>query len=72
MLGMNQVPWLSIVLGWCFDGLAVLTLAGLVATLIESLAVGLGLRAPGFVRNLLTTSVGAAIAFEFPANRFVP
>lgn len=38
-----------------------IAVAGLVASLSESLAVGMGLRAPGFVRNLLTTGVGAGI-----------
>lgn len=47
------------------DDLAVATLVagcGFVACLGESLAVGLGLRAPGFVRNLLTTALGALFA----------
>jgi uncharacterized protein (TIGR00297 family) len=35
--------------------------AGLAASLLESVAVGAGLRAPGFVRNLLTTSAGALL-----------
>jgi uncharacterized protein (TIGR00297 family) len=39
-----------------------LTVAGLAAALLESLAVGLGLRAPGFVRNVLTTATGAVLA----------
>jgi uncharacterized protein (TIGR00297 family) len=34
---------------------------GLAASLIESWAVGLGMRAPGFVRNVLTTLVGACL-----------
>jgi uncharacterized protein (TIGR00297 family) len=38
------------------------TTAGFAASLTESLAVGCGLRAPGFVRNVLTTLVGAVLA----------
>ena len=38
-----------------------ITVAGVGASLVESLAVGLGLRAPGFVRNVITTLVGAEI-----------
>jgi uncharacterized protein (TIGR00297 family) len=37
-------------------------LAGFGAAMLESVAVGLGLRAPGFVRNLGTTLAGAGIA----------
>jgi uncharacterized protein (TIGR00297 family) len=40
----------------------VIAVAGLAASLIESIAVGCGLRAPGFLRNVLTTTAGAAIA----------
>ncbi len=36
--------------------------SGFAGSLFESLAVGCGLRAPGFVRNLLTTLVGAVLA----------
>lgn len=36
--------------------------SGFAGALAESLAVGCGLRAPGFVRNVLTTLVGAALA----------
>jgi uncharacterized protein (TIGR00297 family) len=40
----------------------VISAAGLAASLVESVAVGCGLRAPGFARNVLTTAVGAVIA----------
>ena len=43
--------------------------AGFVAAMGESLAVGLGLRAPGFVRNLLTTSAGAWLALLVQESR---
>ena len=43
-------------------GIGAIAAAAFVASLIESLAVGLGLRAPGFVRNLLTTAAGAVLA----------
>jgi len=35
--------------------------AGVTASMIESFAVGAGLRAPGYARNLLTTFAGAAV-----------
>ena len=45
-----------------FTGIALAVASGVAASLIESLAVsGLGLRAPGFVRNLLTTAVGGLL-----------
>jgi uncharacterized protein (TIGR00297 family) len=42
------------------EGLGVVA-AGLFASLAESVAVGVGLRAPGFVRNVITTAVGAVL-----------
>jgi len=36
---------------------------GLIASLLESIAVGAGLRAPGFVRNLFTTFAGAFLTW---------
>ncbi len=54
-----HAPWWLEVAG---SGLLQLTVAGVGASLLESLAVGWGLRAPGFVRNVLTTSAGAVIA----------
>lgn len=42
--------------------------SGIVASAAESLAVGLGLRAPGFVRNILTTAVGAALPAVLPGS----
>ena len=48
-----------------------LAIAGLVATIIESAAVGMGLRAPGFVRNLLTTAAGAFLAVPLASGGLV-
>jgi uncharacterized protein (TIGR00297 family) len=47
--------------GYLLSATALFGLSGLAASLIESVAVGLGLRAPGFVRNVLTTLAGAAL-----------
>jgi uncharacterized protein (TIGR00297 family) len=44
-------------LSW--TGFAGIATAGFLASVVESLAVGLGLRASGFVRNILTTAAGA-------------
>jgi uncharacterized membrane protein len=43
----------------------VVGLAGLAGSLSESVAVGFGLRVPGFVRNVGTTLVGAVLAELF-------
>jgi uncharacterized protein (TIGR00297 family) len=45
--------------------------AGLVASLLESVAVGVGLRAPGFVRNVLTTFAGAALGVALTSRAVV-
>jgi uncharacterized protein (TIGR00297 family) len=42
--------------------IALITACGLLASILESLAVGLGLRAPGFARNVGTTLAGALLA----------
>jgi uncharacterized protein (TIGR00297 family) len=54
-------PWHSAPLGYplTWFGFAALTVIGAAASLVESLAVGFGFRASGFVRNLLTTGAGA-------------
>jgi uncharacterized protein (TIGR00297 family) len=55
--GLNSDRW---------DSVVAVAGAGVLASLGESLAVGLGLRAPGFVRNVLTTALGAlAAGFAF-------
>jgi len=46
-----------------FDLYLYVAAAGVAASLAESLAVGVGLRAPGFVRNLFTTAAGALLAY---------
>jgi uncharacterized protein (TIGR00297 family) len=43
------------------DQVGSVVIAGPLASVLESTAVGLGLRAPGFVRNVLTTALGAFI-----------
>jgi uncharacterized protein (TIGR00297 family) len=52
------------------DHICWITTAGLAASLIESLAVGLGLRTTGFRRNVLTTLAGAVlvVAIELAAT----
>jgi uncharacterized membrane protein len=47
----------SVILPVC----GIVALSGCLASLLESLAVGLGLRAPGHVRNVLTTLAGAIL-----------
>jgi uncharacterized protein (TIGR00297 family) len=44
------------------NNIEIAAFAGLLASLLESLAVGLGLRAPGFARNVLTTGAGAFLS----------
>lgn len=57
----NGEEWLTLPPASAIDVVQI-TIAGTGAALFESLAVGFGLRAPGFIRNVLTTAAGACIA----------